>query len=345
MCAMKIDGRTLEHRTLEHLRITAVRRVIEDGETPSVVMASMGLCRTTIYPWLRKFEEEGWEALAEKIAEGPEPKLSEKQRQRVKRWIVGKDPRQYGFEFGLWTRTIVAALIKEKLGVDLCITAVGKLLAQLDITPQKPLRRAYERDPLAVKEWLEERYPLLRRRAREHGAEIYFLDEAGFDSEPRLGRTYGLKGQTPVVSTTGQRQKVNVISAVNAKGAFWCQMYTERLNARLFGQFLRELMAGREEKVYLVVDGHPAHKANLIKDLVQEMEGRLELHFLPPYAPDLNPDEFVWSYMKTNGLSKKPLRQNESLKVRVESDLATIKRNRELVRSFFGAESVAYAND
>ena len=342
---MKIDGRTLEHRTLEHLRITAVRRVIEDGETPSVVMASMGLCRTTIYPWLRKFEEEGWEALAEKIAEGPEPKLSEKQRQRVKRWIVGKDPRQYGFEFGLWTRTIVAALIKEKLGVDLCITAVGKLLAQLDITPQKPLRRAYERDPLAVKEWLEERYPLLRRRAREHGAEIYFLDEAGFDSEPRLGRTYGLKGQTPVVSTTGQRQKVNVISAVNAKGAFWCQMYTERLNARLFGQFLRELMAGREEKVYLVVDGHPAHKANLIKDLVQEMEGRLELHFLPPYAPDLNPDEFVWSYMKTNGLSKKPLRQNESLKVRVESDLATIKRNRELVRSFFGAESVAYAND
>jgi transposase len=319
--------------------------VIEDGETPSVVMASMGLCRTTIYPWLRKFEEEGWEALAEKIAEGPEPKLSEKQRQRVKRWIVGKDPRQYGFEFGLWTRTIVAALIKEKLGVDLCITAVGKLLAQLDITPQKPLRRAYERDPLAVKEWLEERYPLLRRRAREHGAEIYFLDEAGFDSEPRLGRTYGLKGQTPVVSTTGQRQKVNVISAVNAKGAFWCQMYTERLNARLFGQFLRELMAGREEKVYLVVDGHPAHKANLIKDLVQEMEGRLELHFLPPYAPDLNPDEFVWSYMKTNGLSKKPLRQNESLKVRVESDLATIKRNRELVRSFFGAESVAYAND
>jgi transposase len=192
---------------------------------------------------------------------------------------------------------------------------------------------------------VEERYPLLRQRAREHGAGIFFLDEAGFDSEPRLGRTYGLKGQTPVVATTGQRQKVNVISAVNARGAFWCQMYTERLNAQLFVQFLKELMAGRTEKVYLVVDGHPAHKANLVKDLVKEMEGRLELHFLPPYAPDLNPDEFVWSYMKTNGLSKKPLRQNESLKARVESDLSTIKRNRGLVRSFFGAESVAYAND
>jgi transposase len=92
--AMKIDGRVLDHKTLEHLRVTAVRRVREDGEAPSGVMESMGLCRTTIYPWLRQFDEAGWEALAEGIAAGPTPKLSEPQRQRVKRWIVGKDPRQ-----------------------------------------------------------------------------------------------------------------------------------------------------------------------------------------------------------------------------------------------------------
>ena len=342
---MKIDGRLLDHKTLEHLRTTAVKRVVEDGEAPSVVMDSMGLCRTTIYPWLRRFEDEGWEALAQKIAAGPEPKLSENQRQRVKRWIVGKDPRQYGFEFGLWTRQSVAELIAQKMGVTLCVTAVGKLLAQLDITPQKPLRRAYERDPVAVQAWVDDVYPGLRRRARKNGASIFFLDEAGFDSEPRLGRTYGLKGQTPVVSTTGQRQKVNVISAVNASGAFWCQIYTERLNAQLFLQFLREFLRGRLGKVYLVVDGHPAHKANAVKSLIKELKGKLELHFLPPYAPDLNPDEFVWAYMKTNGVSKKPLRKNESLKERVASDLATIKGNRTLVKSFFGATSVAYTND
>jgi transposase len=196
-----------------------------------------------------------------------------------------------------------------------------------------------------VQAWVDDTYPRLRRKARKHGATIFFLDEAGFDSEPRLGRSYGLKGQTPVVATTGQRQKVNVISAVTASGAFWCQTYTERLNAQLFVQFLREFLHGRSGPVYLVVDGHPAHKANAVKQLVQEMEGRLELHFLPPYAPDLNPDEFVWAYMKTNGLSKKPLRKNESLKQRVESDLSTLKADRQLVRSFFGAESVAYAND
>lgn len=342
---MKIDGRLLGHKTLEHLRMTAVKRVVEDGEAPSVVMDSMGLCRTTIYPWLRRFEDEGWEGLVERIAAGPEPKLSENQRQRVKRWIVGRDPRQYGFEFGLWTRQIVADLIAQKMGVTLCVTAVGKLLAQLDITPQKPLRRAYERDPVAVQAWVDEAYPGLRRKARKNGASIFFLDEAGFDSEPRLGRTYGLKGQTPVVSTTGQRQKVNAISAVNASGAFWCQLYTERLNAQLFVQFLREFMRGRPGKVYLVVDGHPAHKANAVKSLIKELEGKLELHFLPPYAPDLNPDEFVWAYMKTNGVSKKPLRKNESLKERVATDLATIKADRTLVKSFFGAKSVAYTND
>ena len=186
---MRIDGRTLDHETLEHLRRTAVRRVIEDKESPSVVIRSLGFCRTTIYKWLDKYEVEGWAALAERIAAGPEPRLSEKQRERVRRWIVGKDPRQYGFLFGLWTRRIVATLIQEKMGITLGLTAVGKLLAQLQITPQKPLRRAYERDPVRVQAWLDEEYPALRRRAREHGARIFFLDEAGFDSEPRLGRT------------------------------------------------------------------------------------------------------------------------------------------------------------
>jgi transposase len=174
---MKIDGRTLDHKTLEHLRTTAVRRVVEDGEAPSAVMESMGLCRTSIYRWLREHRDAGFEALAEKIARGPEPKLNQRQRQQVKRWIVGRDPRQYGFDYGLWTRRIVQSLIERKFGLPLGLTAVGRLLAGLDITPQKPLRRAYERDPERIQAWMEQGYPKLRRRARKCGARIYFLDE------------------------------------------------------------------------------------------------------------------------------------------------------------------------
>jgi transposase len=341
----KIDGRTLNHKALEHIRLLAVKRVIEDKEAPSEVMKSLGLCRTTIYPWLRKYDDKGMEALVERIAQGPEPKLTEKQRQQVKRWILGKDPRQYGFDFGLWSRRIVRALIEDKMGIDLGLTAVGRLLASLDITPQKPLRRAYERDPAAVALWQRESYPKLRRRAKRLGAKIFFLDEAGFQSDPPLARTYGLKGKTPVVVTSGQRQSLNVISAVNARGEFWAATYTGKLDAEAFVAFLKNFMDSRGGKVFLVVDGHPAHKAKVVKAYLKTLQGRLELHFLPPYAPDLNPDEFVWSHMKNNGVSKKPLKQNESLRERVENDLTAIQQDRKLVRSFFCAESVVYAKD
>lgn len=341
----KIDGRKLDHGTSEHVRILAVRRVIEDNESPSAVMDSLGLCRTTIYPWLRKYKKGGLNALKSSKASGPVFKLSEKQKQKVRGWIIGKDPRQYGFDFGLWTRKIVAEMILDKFGVEIKLTAVGRLLASLNITPQKPLRRAYERNPEAVEEWTKKTYPELRRRAKRLGATIFFLDEAGFTSEPNLGRTYGLKGETPTVTTTGQRQKVNAISAVSAKGGFWSKVYTGMFNAGRFVEFLKDFRRGGRGRIFLVVDGHPSHHAKLVKSYVQSTKGMLEIHFIPPYAPDLNPDEFVWQHAKTNGVSKKPLKKNESLKDRVVADLAAIKSNPKLVKSFFHAPSVAYARD
>lgn len=341
----KQDGRKLDHQSLETLRIIAVRRVLEDGEKPSEVIRSLRLCRTSIYPWLRAARKKGMEALRMRKATGPKPKLTPRQCQQVRRWIIGKDPRQYGFSFGLWTRQIVAQLIEQKFGIGLQLTAVGRLLARLEITPQKPLRRAYERDPVAVAKWVEEDYPRLRQRACKHGATIFFLDEAGFSSEPNLGRTYGLKGQTPVVRTTGQRQKVNAISAVSARGGFWSQVYTGMFNAGRFVTFLKDFRRGGRGKVFLVVDGHPSHRAKAVAAYVASCRGDLELHFLPPYAPDLNPDEFVWQYAKTNGVAKRPLAQNESLKERVLRDLSAIKANSKLVRSFFCAPSVVYAKD
>ena len=124
----KIDGRTIDHKTLEHMRVLAVRRVIEDGEAPSDVIESLGLNRTSIYRWLQRYEDAGLEGLVERIAQGPEPKLDPKQREQVKRWILGKDPRQYGFDFGLWSRRIVQALIQDRFGVELGLTVVGRLL-------------------------------------------------------------------------------------------------------------------------------------------------------------------------------------------------------------------------
>ena len=155
-------------------------------------------------------------------------------------------------------------MLAEKFGLTLGLTAVGRLLARLEITPQKPLRRAYERDPKAVKAWLAEDCPKLQRRARRHGAMIFFLDEAGCTSEPGLGRTDGLKGQTPVVRTTGQRQKVKASSALHAKGAFWSAVYSGNFKAPRLVGFLQDFRRGRNPKVDLVVDGHPSHRAKVV---------------------------------------------------------------------------------
>ena len=337
----KIDNRSLDHKALEHIRLLAVERVLS-GEKPSVVAKSFGVYRTSIYKWLRVNRKRGREALKSTKAKGPTPKLTENQKKQVRRWIVGKDPRQYGFDFGLWTRGIIAELIADKFSVSLTLPSIGRLLTSLDITPQKPLRRAYERDEKQIQQWKEQKYPELRKRAKRRGADIFFLDEVGVRSDSPLGRSYGLKGKTPVVKTSGQRQKINAISAVNAKGAFWYKVYSGMLTAVLFIVMLKDLMKGRKKPVMLVVDGLPVHKAKLVAKYVQSTKGRLELHFLPPYAPDLNPDEFAWSHLKQNGTSKKPLRKNEALRQRVEQDLSEIKADRSLVRSFFMAPTMSY---
>ena len=322
----------------------AVRRVRE-GERPSVVIASYGLCRTTIYRWIRASRGGGLRSLKARKHPGPSARLTARQRAQVFRWINGKDPRQYSFEFALWTRKIVAVLIQERMGVTLGLTAVGRLLAQLEITPQKPLRRAYERDPKAIKRWIETDYPRLQARAKRRNAKIFFLDEAGVRSDAVLGRSWAPRGETPQVSTSGQRQSINAISAVNGRGAFWFKVFSERFNKERFLKFLKAFMRNRKYPVFLILDGHPSHRARVVAQYVQSLKGRLELHFLPGYAPELNPDEFVWNHLKKQGVSKKPLRKNESLRARVQQDLQQIKRRPALVRSFFHAPSVAYTND
>lgn len=341
---MKIDGRGLAHDTLETIRRMAVQRV-SDGEAASDVIKSYGFCRTTIYRWLRQARRRGVEALQSRKATGRPGTLNKRQKAAVTRWISGKDPRQYGFDFGLWTRQIVAELIQKRFGLQLSVTSVGRLLAELGITPQKPLRRAYERDPEAVERWMKEEYPAIRKRATRRGADIFFLDEAGVRSDSALGRTWAPKGRTPVVATTGQRQSINAISALTPRGAFWYEVYGGRLNGSRFVELLSNFLTRRRRPVMLILDRHPAHIAKVVADFVQAQEGRVELHFLPGYAPDLNPDEFVWKHLKTHGLAKRPLNRNESLRSRIVADLQAIKLDANLVRSFFRAPTVAYVLD
>lgn len=339
---MKQDGRIHSHENLEFIRFNSVQR-IWNGEDVTDVMKSFGLHRTSAYPWLRKAKQFGINSLKSSKSNGPQKLLSEKQRVTVRRWICGRDPRQYGIDFGLWTRAIVKALILKHFGINISISSVGVLLSELNITPQKPLQRAYQRNPEAIKDWKSNVYPRIKRLCKKNKGKIFFLDEAGFNTDDTRGKTWSEKGITPIVVVDGKRQRVNAISAISPNGAFWHKVYDGKLSSERFINFLIDLMKKQPGPLYLILDSLPAHKSKAVQEFVSANSELIKLFFLPTYAPDLNPDEFVWNYMKNKGTVKRPLRVNESLKKRVMSDFMIIRRNEDLIKSFFQAESVVYA--
>lgn len=342
----KRDGRTVSRAALEEMRLMALERMNE-GESPAAVAVSFGLHRGWAYKVLAKARVcgRGKRALLSTQGTGRPRTLTAAQEKHVFKWVNGKNPRQYGFDFGLWTRQIVRELIAQKFGVSLSLASVGAVLARVGLSPQKPLQQAYQRDPEAVARWQQETYPGIVRQAKREKAEIYFWDESGFRADAVQGRTWAAKGATPVVSVPGQRQSISAASAVNSKGGFWFATYGGGLNGELFINLLRRMMKGRRRPIHLVLDGLPAHKTRVVRDYVNSLKGKLTLHFLPGYAPDLNPDELVWSYAKRTGVARSPLRAGEKLADRVNAQLADIASRPSLVRAFFKHPSVAYISD
>jgi transposase len=343
---MKRDGRTVSHEALEEMRLMALERMRE-GESPAAVSASFGLHRGWAYKIRAKAmgRGHGKRALLSSKGTGRPRTLSEAQERQVFKWVNGKNPRQYGFDFGLWTRQVVRELVGQKFGLSMSLGAIGAMLARLALTPQKPLQQAYQRDPVAVARWEQETYPAIVRKAKRDKAEIYFWDESGFRADAVQGRTWAAKGRTPVVSVPGQRQGISAASAVSSKGGFWFVTYSGALNGDRFVELLRQMMGQRRKPLHLVLDGLPAHKTKAVRAYVDSLKGKLTLHFLPGYAPDLNPDELVWSYAKRTGTARSPLRAGEKLADRVSAQLADIAARPDLVRSFFRHPGVAYITD
>jgi len=320
---------------------------MREGEKPAVVSASFGMNRTWAYKVLAaaRGRGKGVKALRSTKATGRPRSLTVAQEKQVFGWVNGKNPRQYGFDFGLWTRQIVRELVTKRFGITLSLASIGSLLARQGLTPQKPLQRAYQRDSEAIERWVKQTYPDIARRAKREKAEIFFWDESGFRADAVHGKTWAAKGQTPVVHRPGQRQSISAASAVNAKGAFWFETYEGGLTGELFVTLLGHMMEERDKSVHLIVDGLPAHKKAVVKDYIESTQGKLTLHFLPGYAPDLNPDELVWSHAKRTGVARSPLRQGEKLRDRVNAQLDAIANDSELVQSFFDHPSVAYISD
>ncbi len=338
----KRDGRSLDHKALEDIRIQAVQRV-EAGEAPSAVMRVMGFARTVIYDWLNKYRAGGIEALRALPIPGRPPKLTDQQRAWVYRTVTQNNPLQLQFEFALWTRAMVRHLIRQHCGVTLSLASVGRLLRSLGLTPQRPVRRAIEQVPAKVREWLTVDYPAIQAKARKAGAQIFFADEAGVRSNSHhSGTTWAPMGQTPVVPATGKRFGLNLVSAVSPQGVLRFMVVDGRMTAVRFIAFLKRLLHNQTQPIFLIVDQHSSHRAKAVQEFVASTDGHLELFFLPPYSPELNPDELVWNHLKTHGVRKRLLQTPQELKRYVLGHMRSLQRTPALLRGFFKKPSLRY---
>jgi transposase len=339
---VKVDGRKLSHAQLEAIRFRAVEAV-QAGQTPTAVARELGVYAARVFVWLASYRAGGWDALRARKASGRPKRLTGPQLGWIYQTVTSKNPMQLQFPFALWTRAMIRTLIQRKYGIKLSIISVGRLLAQMGLTCQKPLSRAFEQDATLVEKWIERDFPKLRALAKKERAVVFFADESGVRSDFHAGTTWGIRGETPVIRHTGKRFHLNMLSAISAKGELRFMTSRKRISAGLFIEFLRRLITNYPKKIFLVVDGLPAHKAKSVRFFLDQVKDRLRLFFLPPYSPEINPDELVWNDVKNNGVGRISIRTPRDLDRAVNSRLRLLQKNPEKVRAFFQMDTTRYA--
>lgn len=336
----------MKQRRIPRTQLAEIRRefarMIDEGVPASAIMVALKLSRTTYFEWKRKYEKEGLDGLKVRPLPGAAPKMTDRQMSQLRGWLVGRDPRQFQFDFALWTRQIVRDLIRQQFDVEMTPQGIGKLLRRLGLSPQRPLYRAYQQNPDAVRQWKEVEFPKIRARAREEGAEVYFGDESGVRTDHHAGTTWAPVGQTPVVEVTGERASVNMISAVSPGGALKFDVFFGGCNGTVFVEFLKKLMHDAPGPVFLVLDNVSFHKAKIVRDCVASLEGRLELFFLPGYSPELNPDEWVWKNVKNDDIKRRGIRRGSELFGIATRALERLQGLPATIRGFFGDPALAY---
>lgn len=342
--ATKLDARKLSPAAQEDLRRRVVAAVRDQGMSQVEAVKAFGVSRGSIHNWLRAVEQGGVTALkARKRGPKPHSRLAGHQAATIVRLIENRCPDQLQLPFALWTREAVQQLIRRRCGIAVSVWTVGRYLAKWGFTPQKPLRRAYEQDPAAVRRWLARQYPAIRRRAKAEKAEIYWGDEMGMRSDHQTGTSYGRCGRTPTIPGTGKRFGCNMISAITNRGHLLFMVFKQRFRWPVFLTFLRRLVRQAGRTVFLIVDGHPVHRAAAVKQWVSEHADQLRLFYLPGYSPKINPDELLNQDVKSNAVGRRRPRDQRELLANVRGYLRSTQKQPDIVRNYFHEESVRYA--
>jgi len=279
-----------------------------DGKTQVEAAKLFGVTRQAVGKWLKKYRESGMKGLKARPQGRPEGRtLLSRQAAQIVRTITDRCPEQLELPFCLWTREAVARLIEKRFGIHLSVWTVGRYLARWGFTPQKPVRRAFEKNPEEVDRWLKEEYPEIRKQAKREKALIFWGDEMGLRPDHVVGRSSSRRGQTPVIPGTGRRFGCNMISSITNKGSLNFMVYKKKFNADVFIEFLRRLIKQNERKAFLIVDGHPVHRSKKVKRWLNKKERQIRMFFLPSYSPEQN--AHVESVIGTLKLSQRAIEE------------------------------------
>lgn len=341
----KIDLRTLsesERLTLCKLAIGQIK----SGKKKKDIAADMGIRPNTITDWDKQYQQGGYQALKSSKSgpkEGTTKLLSPYVEDELKQLLVDKMPDQFKLSFSLWTRRAVKELIKQRYHIDIAITTVGEYLRSWGFTPQRPKKRAYERQPKQVQKWLDETYPQIKKQAKMEGAEIHWGDETGVKNNCNHGRSYSPKGKTPVKISQAKKISLNMISTITNQGKVRFMIYEDKMDADLFIEFLRRLVKGAERKTFLILDNLRVHHSKRVKSWVEKNQEKIQLFFLPSYSPELNPDEYLNCDLK-GALSNTPApKDKKDLKSKVRGHMKLLQRRKNRVKSYFKHCSIKYA--
>ena len=341
----KIDSRTLSVAALNERRRRAVKMRL-DGVSVKETAGQCELSRTTVIAALKAFRAGGWKAVAVNRPGRPTGTgrtLTAAQEREVQRLIRDRTPDQLKMAYALWTRQAVAELIDDRFGIKLAVRTMGLYLSRWGFTPQKPMRKAYEQSPAAVKKWLDEEYPAIAARAKAEGAQIHWGDETGLRSDDVRGRGYAPQGQTPVIRVNHQRHGLSIISTVTNRGQMRWKIFDGALNADVLIDFLKRLVRDAGRKVYLILDNLRVHHSKPVKAWLAERTPAIEVFYLPSYSPELNPDEMANADLKQAVTKLAPARTKQQLVKAAARHLRSVQRRPERIKSYFAHEPVRYA--
>jgi transposase len=342
----KIDARKLGTDAQQQIRYQVIR-LRKQGRLFKEISAITSVHRSTCIAWWSLYKNEGKKAL--KIKKRGRPvgscrKLNQDQEKELKKVITDKCPDQLKLPFALWTRIAVQQLIMQLWGIKIPIRTIGDYLKRWDFTPQKPLKRAYEQNPKAVKRWLEEDYPAIAKKAKKEDAEIHWGDETGLCNDSYHGRSYAPRGKTPAIRLSARCKRVNLISTVTNQGKVRFMIYKDRMNADTFIRFMKRLIKDAERKIFLILDNLKVHHSYKARDWLLEHTDQIEVFFLPSYSPELNPDEYLNCDLKAGVHSGPPARSRAQLASKALSHLRKLQKLPMRVMKYFKHPKISYAS-